>query len=147
MCSSDLASPEQTTLESYTAEGNEDDAALLQRAATLTARAIEERWKNEQLLQFGREAKLTVLVTYGDIRDWVAIQRRLGEMTQVRGSEIVTLAKSEAVMNLSYIGDESQLRLAMAQRDLELTPATGTLAVADWRLTLAPSASVLRARR
>ena len=68
-------------------------------------------------------------------------------MTQVRGSEIVTLAKSEAVMNLSYIGDESQLRLAMAQRDLELTPATGTLAVADWRLTLAPSASVLRARR
>ena len=66
-------------------------AALLQRAATLTARAIEERWKNEQLLQFGREAKLTVLVTYGDIRDWVAIQRRLGEMTQVRGSEIVTL--------------------------------------------------------
>ena len=141
------ASPEQTTLESYTAEGNEDDAALLQRAATLTARAIEERWKNEQLLQFGREAKLTVLVTYGDIRDWVAIQRRLGEMTQVRGSDIVTLSKSEAVMNLSYIGDESQLRLAMAQRDLELTPATGTLAVADWRLTLAPSASVLRARR
>lgn len=141
------ATPDQTVLESYAADGNEDEAALMQRAATATSRAIEERWKNEQLLQFGREGKLTVLVTYGDVRDWVAIQKRLGEMTQIRGSDIVTLTRSEAVVNLTYLGDEGQLRLALAQRDLELTPATGTLATADWRLTLAPSASVVRQRR
>ncbi len=142
-----VASPEQTILESYTAEANEDETALLQRAAVTTARGIEERWKNEQLLQFGQEGKLTVLVTYADIRDWVAIQLRLGEVTQVRGSDIVTLTKSEAVVTLSYIGDDSQLRLALAQRDLDLAPASGTLAVADWRLTLAPGASVVRGRR
>jgi hypothetical protein len=142
-----VASGEQTVLESYAADANEDEAALMQRAAIATARAIEERWKNEQLLQFGREGKITVLVSYADIRDWVAIQRRLGEMTQVRGSEIVTLARSEAVVTLSYIGDDSQLRLALAQRDLDLSPAVGTLAGVDWRLTLAPGASVVRQRR
>ncbi len=89
---------------------------------------------------------MTVLVTYADVRDWAAIQRRLGEMTQVRGSDIVSLTRSEAVVTLSYIGDEGQLRLALAQRDLELSPATGTLTTADWRLTLAPSASVVRPR-
>jgi hypothetical protein len=141
------AAPDQTVLESYVADANEDEAALMQRAVVATARAIEERWKNEQLLQFGREGKLTVLVTYGDVRDWAAIQKRLGEMTQIRGSEIVTLTRSEAVLNLMYFGEESQLRLAMAQRDLELSPASGTLATADWRLTLAPSASVVRPRR
>lgn len=141
------ASTEQTVLESYAADANEDEAALIQRAAAATARAIEERWKSEQLLQFGREGKITVLVSYADIRDWVAIQRRLGEMTQVRSSDIVTLAKSEAVVSLSYIGDDSQLRLALAQRDLDLSPAVGTLAGVDWRLTLVPSASVVRQRR
>jgi len=142
-----VASTEQTVLESYAAEANEDEAALMQRVAAVTARAIEERWKNEQLLQFGREGKMTVLVTYGDIRDWVAIQRRLGEVTQVRNSDIVSLTRSEAVVALSYIGDDNQLRLALAQRDLELSPATGTLTTADWRLTLAPGASVVRPRR
>lgn len=141
------ASPDQTVLESYTAEASEDEAAFMQRVAVATARTIEERWKNEQLLQFGREGKMAVLVTYGDVRDWAAIQKRLGEMTQIRDTSIVTLTRSEAVVNLTYLGDEGQLRLALAQRDLELSPATGTLAAADWRLTLAPNASVVRTRR
>ncbi len=133
-------SGEQTVVESYVGEVGETEEALLTRAAAATARAIEERWKNEQLLRFGHEARLTVAVAYDDAAQWVAIRRRLADLTMVRKSDIVRFTRTEAVIDLSYIGDETQLRLALAQRDLELSPAPRGAADVSWRLTLAASA-------
>ncbi len=133
-------------IESYTAEPAEDANALMLRAAASSARAIEDRWKNEQLLQFGREEKLTIAVNYDDVRDWVLIQRRLAELTLIRQSDIVSLTRHEAVLALTYIGDENQLRLALAQRDLELAPVTTSTSTAAWRLTLVRAAGA-RTRR
>ncbi len=133
--------PEQTIVESYTAEANEDEGALMQRAATAIARTLEDQWKNEQLLQFGREEKLTVAVGYDDVKDWVNIQRRFGELTLIRRSDVVSLTKHEAIVDLTYIGDENQLRQALAQRDLELAPVTVAGSPASWRISLVRAAS------
>lgn len=133
--------PEQTIVESYTAEANEDEGALMQRAATAIARTLEDQWKNEQLLQFGREEKLTVAVGYDDVKDWVNIQRRFGELTMIRRSDVVSLTKHEAIVDLTYIGDENQLRQALAQRDLELAPVTVAGSPASWRISLVRAAS------
>jgi hypothetical protein len=130
------AAGDQTVIESFTAEAGEEEAALMARAVRGTARAIEERWKSEQLLQFGREAKLTVTVAYGTIGDWVAIQKRLAELPHVRRTEIISLSRSEAVVDIAYLGDENQLRLALAQRDLELTAAPLAPSGIPWRLSL-----------
>jgi hypothetical protein len=135
---------EQTFVESYAAEAGEDDDTLLTRAAAATARGIEERWKGEQLIRFGREARLTVIVTYEDVAEWAAIRRRLGEMTIVRRSDVVWIMRHEALVDLSYVGDENQLRLALAQRDLDLSQRQNVGDV-QWRLTLAsPSAPAPR---
>jgi hypothetical protein len=130
------AAGDQTVIESFTAEAGEEEAALMARAVRGTVRAIEERWKSEQLLQFGREAKLTVTVAYDTIGDWVAIQKRLAELPHVRRTEIISLSRAAAVVDIAYLGDENQLRLALAQRDLELTAAPLDPSGIPWRLSL-----------
>lgn len=115
---------EQTLVDSYTANPGEELDAFLQRAAQAIADGIEERWKNGQLLQFDREAHMTVLVNYDDISQWVAIRRRLSDLAVIRRTDLVSLTRSQAVLDLVYIGDDNQLRLALAQRDLELVPAS-----------------------
>jgi len=136
---------EQTVVDSYVANSGEDSDALMQRAALEVTRGIEERWKGEQLLQFGREATLTVAVSFDDIVQWVAIRRRLADLAIIRRSDIMTLTRHQAVLNLVYIGDDSQLRVALAQRDLQLSPPAPDAAIpgseaAVWQLKLAAGA-------
>jgi hypothetical protein len=40
------------------------------------------------------------------------------------------------VVDLVYVGDENQLRVVLAQRDLELAPVTVADSGPSWRLTL-----------
>ncbi len=137
-------SGEQTVVDSYVANPGEDNDALMQRAALEVTRGIEERWKSEQLLQFGHEATLTVSVNFDDVTQWVAIRRRLADLAIIRRSDLMTLTRHEAVLNLVYIGDDNQLRVALAQRDLQLLPPSPDAAVpgsesAVWQLKLATS--------
>jgi Uncharacterized protein conserved in bacteria (DUF2066) len=134
---------EQTMVDSYVAAAGEDNDALMQRAAVETTRGIEERWKSEQLLQFGREAALTVSVSFDDVAQWVAIRRRLADLALIRRSDIVSLTRHQAILTLGYIGDDGQLRVALAQRDLELLPADAGsgAAGAQWQLKLTASAN------
>jgi hypothetical protein len=128
-------------VESYAADANEDSDALMLRAATEITRGVEERWKNDQLLRFGNETKLTVAVDYNDITEWVAIRQRLADLAVIRRSDIVSQTRREAVVDLVYSGDESQLRVVLAQRDLELAPVSMADFGPSWRLTLAAPGS------
>ncbi len=133
---------EQTVVDSYTANPGEDNDALFQRAAVEVTRGIEERWKSEQLLQFGHEATLSVLVTYDDIGQWVGIRRRLADLAIIRRADVTSLTRHAATINLDYIGDDNQLRLALAQRDLQLVPAGDNAAPGTpWQLVPAGSST------
>lgn len=116
------AAGEQTIVDSYAPNPGEDLNAFLQRIALAVTNEIEERWKGGQVLQFDHEATLTVVVNYDDISQWVGIRRRLDDLALIRRTDLVSLTRSQAVVDISYIGDDSQLRLALAQRDLALVP-------------------------
>ena len=84
---------------------------------------------------------MTVAVDYGDIGEWIAIRQRLADLAIIRRSDVVSQTRREAVMELVYSGDENQLRIVLAQRDLELAPVRLSEAGPAWRLTLvAPGA-------
>ena len=117
------AAGEQTIVDSYAANPGEDPDAFLQRTALAVTNEIEERWKGGQVLQFDHEATLTVLVNYDDIGQWVGIRRRLADLALIRRTDLVSLTRRQAIVDIVYIGDDSQLRLALAQRDLALVPA------------------------
>lgn len=152
---------EQTLVDSYAQNPGEAMDAFLQRAALAMTNDIEERWKSGQLLQFDHEASLTVLVNYDDLSQWVAIRRRLADLAVIRRTDLVSLTRRQAVLNMVYIGDEGQLRLALAQQDLELVPAaapgeSGAASVASaasegasapkWQLTMTGAGATAQPR-
>jgi hypothetical protein len=127
----DATGGDQTMVESFTAQEGEDPDTLLARAAARTAQAIEEQWKSDVALQFGKEAILVTGVEFGALSDWVAMRDRLAETAMVRKAELLQLSRNRAQLELHFIGSESALRLTLAQKDLLLNrDATG------WQLTL-----------
>jgi hypothetical protein len=122
---------DQTLVESYTATADEDADALLVRAAVQTASAIEEQWKSDVALQFGQEATLVTDVVFAALADWVAMRDRLAETAMIRRTEVLNLSRNRAQLELHFIGSESGLRLALAQKDLVLDRDN-----AGWQLSL-----------
>ena len=110
--------------------------ALLARAVAETQAQVEEGWKQENILRFDQEQTLSVTVPLRDLAEWVGVRRKLGEIVFVRSVEIVSLSKKEAVVGLHYIGDAGQLKLALAQKDLDLTQDLAT-----WTLRAAAAAA------
>lgn len=130
---------DQTLVESYTANAGEEADALLARAAAQTASAIEEQWKSDVALQFGHEASLVTEVVFAALGDWVAMRERLAETAMVRRTEVLNLSRNRAQLELHYIGTESGLRLALAQRDLLLDRDS-----AGWQLSLRRAGAPVR---
>jgi hypothetical protein len=128
---------ERTDVLRVAAEPGETTDALLARAVAEVQAQIEESWKQENILRFDQEQMLSVTVPLHDLSEWVSVRRKLGEIVYVRSTEIVSLSKSEAVVGLHYIGDVGQLKLALAQKDLDLTQD-----LASWTLRPAGPAAI-----
>lgn len=110
----------QRLVQTWRAGEGEDETALFARAVEGVAAAVEETWKRENLLHFGQEGTLSVAVPLGSIEDWIAVRDRLAGLAAVRRADLVALNRSEARLELRYLGDPAQLKLALAQRDLVL---------------------------
>ncbi len=128
------AQVEQTVVKSYAARTGESMAGLLRRAADDLARRVEDNWKRDNLLEFGRQAVIAVRLPISGLEDWVGLKRILAGIAVIRRADLVLLSRDEAVVNLHYIGDPDQLSLALEQEDLILgregdewiiTPAAG----------------------
>ncbi len=113
---------EQTRVESFFPEEGEGMDALLARAAVSVARQIEEGWKRNNRLRFDIGDELAVEVPLRSLDEWLEIRSRLESIAFVRRSDLVVLTRRAAVLRLNFIGDEEQLRLALAQNDLTLEP-------------------------
>jgi hypothetical protein len=70
-------------------------------------------------------------VAFSGLAEWIAVRNRLAESAVVRKTEVLSLSRSRARIELHYVGSESALRLALAQRDLLLAPDAGV-----WTLSL-----------
>ena len=111
------------------------------RAAGEIGRLVQERWSSAHVLQYDRASRLTALVPLGSLSEWVRIRKTLGEVAAVRQTDLLRLGRSEALVEIHFIGDERQLQTAMAQRDLMLLNANGE---AEWELRLGRGAVVGR---
>lgn len=114
--------------------GVESQTDLLRRAALHVVQALEERWKRETAAQPLDDAGaatggsgLTVHVPLQSFADWLELRRRLASTGFVQGVQLKSLSKREALVELSFAGDASQLKLVLAQRQLALdeTPDGG----------------------
>ncbi len=129
------AQMEQTVVKSYASRVGETLAGLLRRAADDLARRVEDNWKRDNLLEFGRQAVIAVRLPIRGLKDWVGLKRILAGIAVIRRADPVLLSRREVMVNIHYIGDPDQLALALEQEDLILGREDG-----EWIITPAAGA-------
>lgn len=111
----------QTLIRTYTSAADETLEMVLARAAAGIAVEIEDDWKRDNLLQFGKPAVIAVTVPIAALGEWLAVRERLSGVALIRDTDVVLMSRTEVRVNLHFIGSTDQLILALAQADLALT--------------------------
>ncbi len=95
--------------------------ALMARAADQVETTASEHWKEENLLRFDDAQEALVTVPIADLAEWVKLRGRLDQIASIKQAMLVYLSRSEARVDVHYLGALAQLKLALAQHDLVLT--------------------------
>ncbi len=123
---------QQTIIDNHVQEPGATLEALFARAADAVEAEAQESWKQSNLLRPGSQRSIAVTVPVTRLADWIEVKRRLRGVAAVRRTEVTTLSRSKAEVAITYVGDERQLTLAMAQSDLGLALQPGI----GWELQL-----------
>lgn len=115
------AGSQQTWIGSYAAAAGESDGDLMARAIAGIDGQVEEAWKAANILNYQETATLVATVPASGLEGWVAVRRQLTGIPAIERTEILSLDQQGARIAIHYYGDATQLRLALAQRDLELS--------------------------
>ena len=110
-----------TWTNSYAAAPGEPEPALLQRAAAGTDAQIEEAWKAANVIDFSQAGTFAVSVPITDLQSLAAVNTRLAGISAIQRTDLVSLNRQMAHILIHYVGDPSQLRVALAQSNLELS--------------------------
>ena len=110
----------QTWSQAYKLAAGEDEGALLSRAVAGTVAQIEDAWKAANILDVSQVATLTASVPITALKDWVSVSHRLGAIPAVQKTDLLAIDRQHAEVTIHYIGDLTQLRLALAQNNLDL---------------------------
>ncbi len=116
---------EQTEVIGFPQEKDETVPALLARAARELTYVVEDNWKRDNLLRFGRSGMIPVMVAITGLKDWLRVRDRLDGVAVIQGAEMVLLSTEQVLLNLHFIGETSQLALALEQVDLTLAQEDG----------------------
>ena len=108
-------------------------AAFLTRGADRVDNAIQEAWKQQNLLQFGSQRTILVFVPLEGLDDWLNVRRRLHGLAVIQQTGLNTLTRSEAQLEITFVGDEQRLSRALEQHDLFLALRQDS----NWELLLA----------
>jgi hypothetical protein len=114
----------QTAPQSWTkttvAAPDESEGDLLAGAVADTAAAVEDSWKQANILDYAHNGTLLVTVPTGDLQRFADIRDRLTGVPAIAKSELLSIDRTAAHLAIHYVGDTAQLRTALAQRDLAL---------------------------
>jgi hypothetical protein len=114
------AVPKPFDQRSYALQEGETVEALMKRAALDISKAMDAVYKQPNLLQFDRAAQLSTIVPLTGMEDWLSVRDRLAKVPQVRRTEVVSLSREEAALVLHVVGDQEQVKAALASAGLNL---------------------------
>lgn len=112
---------EQSWTASYAANQAEIEKDLLARAIAGTVAQVNDAWKQANMLDYSQTATLTVTVPTDDLNSWLAVRQRLAATTAVRSSQLLSLDRHNARVELHFVGSPDQLRVGLAQNNLNLS--------------------------
>ncbi len=109
------------TVQTFPLDPGRSADEVFDEAARSVAEEVEELWKRDNLLQFDQVDRISVVVPIDFLEDWLEIARRLDNVAFINRKVLTYISLTEARVDLHFIGDVAQLRLALAQNDLVLT--------------------------
>ncbi len=119
------AKTQSTTSEFLRGAQSESRESLLARAVQRIVAHVESGWKQANILRFGRESEMQIMVPLNSLADWVETRRRLRELAVVVSVDLATLSRGQANVLLRYFGEKEQLMLGLAQSNLALNLESG----------------------
>lgn len=128
--------PSETEVDMFTFPASTPLPDAYTVAALGVAEAHHDRWKLANLISQDQESGvLTVAVSLSGLTDWVAIQRKLSSIRDVKTVRLAELSVREAILELEHIGDIDRFRRALAQNRFRLNEDLDT---GQWVLTAVP---------
>lgn len=97
-------------------------AALYDKAVNAVLSTLNKNWKEQTAVEPGQGmSMLEAHVRYSTMQQWQETRRALQRVQGVSEIKVVSVTPREAVVNLRFEGNETRLRLALAQSDLVLS--------------------------
>jgi hypothetical protein len=98
---------------------------LLAQAADRTIEWVQGEWKQANLVDASKQSRVTIEVPISSLRQWVDIKQQLGGVPSLKSVQLVTLTRTLAVLDITFVGDLPQFQRSLAQQDLSLAMAIG----------------------
>ncbi|MEH6547530.1 MAG: hypothetical protein V7701_13920, partial [Sneathiella sp.] len=112
-----------TVIDSY--KGIDDPEFLMQSAILDILQKQQEDWKQQNIIDFSVENTLAVTTTITGLEDWLRIQEKVKNLSSVSGIRTVDLSIAKAFWHITFLGSMDQLKVSLAQQDLQLVDNTG----------------------
>jgi len=116
-------------IERFEGAPGEATQQILQRAALMLVRGIQEEWLVESALDFSQQASLEVSAQLTSLPEWLAIQKRLTDTPMIQRVDLRALSVTGAQVNLHFLGTPEKLASALSQHGLTLSQEAG-----QWQL-------------
>lgn len=96
-------------------------AGIFAQGVKAVADYLQQRWKEQATTGAASDdMQVRLKVTFLNMSEWVDIQRRLEHVGGIAGTEVVSLNRTGAQLDVRFRGTESKLRLALAEQGLRL---------------------------
>jgi len=109
-------------------------ASTVPAAADAAMSAIAELWKQKAAVDYSQRGTLIADVRVGSLAQWAGLQSALGTVPNVTGFRVLAMDIGESRITLNYLGSTEQLRDALAQASLQLSPPASASDQGDWTL-------------
>jgi hypothetical protein len=98
---------------------------LLAQSADRTIAWVQSQWKQANLVDASKQSTMIIEVPITSLKQWVDIKKQLGGVPSLKSVRMVSLARSLAILDISFLGDVPQFQRSLAQQDLSLATALG----------------------
>ena len=100
-----------------TIQTNESNEVLMRRAVDLVSLKLDEKWKQSNLHDSSSQLRhIDIVFQLQSAADLVAVQKSLDNIPQIRARSLIALHRRAAQIQLEYLADLPQLKLALIQR-------------------------------
>jgi Uncharacterized protein conserved in bacteria (DUF2066) len=114
--------------QSFTDSLSGDPATIddsLAQSADRTIAWVQSQWKQANLVDASKQSAMTIEVPISTLRQWVDIKKQLGGVPSLKSVRMVSLTRTLAILDISFLGDVPQFQRSLAQQDLSLATALG----------------------